>query len=145
MNRVCYPRPKDPRHGFSLLECMVAILILNLTIAGMFRLINTQENEVAEVEDWMTDGKTWYLIPDPEPLARTLGKPATLAAAPAKPSKPEEGGIYEVSVLHWDKDIKQNQVAAVFQLAPKEPAEKTKKEPAKKNKKKGGKKKGGKK
>lgn len=92
---------KHARSGFTMVECVVAILVINLTIAGMFKLLKLQEKQVAENEGWLKKNPIYYLNPDPEPLARALGKPASLDESPMARGWKPDSLPYTVRIIDY--------------------------------------------
>jgi hypothetical protein len=110
------PSDQDQVSGFTMLECVVAILIINLTIVGMFNLLKGQEQRVIEVEKWLKDDLVLFVNPDPEPLARILGKPASLDPAPQPTFETAQATPYEVRVLEVQRELSPASLAVLFEV-----------------------------
>jgi hypothetical protein len=127
------------RRAFTMVECVVAILVINLTIAGMFKLLKLQERQVAEAEGWLRKDPVYYLNPDPDPMARALGKPASLDAAPVARTWREEALPYDVRITGYKFDLQPLVLQVEFEQTdakPEEEVEKKKPESVEKPKKK---------
>lgn len=81
METPCNRDRKDQR-GFTMLECVMAVLVVNLIIAGMLSLFRGQEKQLLYVEERLGLEGTWYVQPHPDSLARRLGHPARLRVEP---------------------------------------------------------------
>lgn len=107
-------RTNPPRAGFTLLECMVAIVILNLLLIGMVKLIGGHHQVLDSVDDWSYGAPVYYVVPDPDPLARAIGVAATLEADPPSRVHRVEEAAYDVTVLEVWRDLEPPRSIAVF-------------------------------
>ena len=91
--------PRRPETGFTLLECLVAVLVLSLLATGLAKLTVHHDRIVADLESWTAGDPTWYVAQVDDDLARLVGAPARLSAGPPLPLSPPPGpGAFEVSV-----------------------------------------------
>mgnify|MGYP003961613449 CR=1 FL=1 len=103
------------RAGFTMVECVIAIMVINLTIAGLFKLLKLQETQVAEAEGWLAKNPIYYLNPDPDPLSRALGKPASLDQAPIARVQITQTKLFEVQILTYKFDLNPVAMTVVFE------------------------------
>jgi len=68
------------RAGFTMIEVMVAVVLLNLLVVGVVKLFIGQNAMVEDLEGWAEGEPVLYLVPDRDPLARQLGMPANLSS-----------------------------------------------------------------
>ncbi|MBC8405385.1 MAG: hypothetical protein H8E15_09175 [Planctomycetes bacterium] len=101
--------------GFTMVECVIAIMVINLTIAGLFQLLKLQEKQVAEAEGWLSKNPIYYLNPDPDLLSRALGKPASLDIAPVARVQPTQAKMFEVQILTYQLDLNPLAMTVVFE------------------------------
>lgn len=66
-----------------MIEVMVAVVLLNLLVAGIVKLFIGQNAMVEDLEGWAEGDPVLYFAQDADPLARQLGVPAQLT--PARP------------------------------------------------------------
>jgi prepilin-type N-terminal cleavage/methylation domain-containing protein len=66
------------RPGFTILELSVAMLLLGLTMLGVYPLVVLQSRQQARMNSRLSPGKTYYLVPDANPWARKLGAAARI-------------------------------------------------------------------
>ena len=94
------PRRSEPgESGFTLLECLVAVLVLSLLATGLAKLTVHHDRIVADLESWTDGDPTWYVTQVDDDLARLVGVPATLSADPPPPLSPPPGpGAFAVTV-----------------------------------------------
>ena len=85
--------------GFSLLECLVALLILGGSVLGVLRLVLAHQAVLVDAEAWALGEPDYYLAPVPDELQRTLGRPAHLAATPPAVTPPSSPPMQTVTVL----------------------------------------------
>ena len=107
--------------GFTMVECVVAIMIINLTIAGMFQLLKLQERQVTEAEGWLKKNPVFYLNPDPDPIARALGKPASLDENAIARNWKDEVLPYEVRIIDFRFELDPAILKVEFEQAEAEP------------------------
>jgi prepilin-type N-terminal cleavage/methylation domain-containing protein len=96
----------DPSRGFTLVEVIVAITVLNVMVAIFCRAALTHGRVVAGLEEWCTDAPVFYADPQPSPLARALGWPADLPIAPPAPRwRDRVAGDYTIEVISVTRDL----------------------------------------
>lgn len=93
------PRAPERRaSGFTLLECMVALLALTLLATGIASLLVAHDRLVQGLGTWAAGDPVWF-VARPGPTGQALGAPARLSAeAPVAPPAPDPGPL-EVTVL----------------------------------------------
>jgi prepilin-type N-terminal cleavage/methylation domain-containing protein len=69
------------RRGVSLLECLVAIVILSISMLGLSRLVVDNERLLAKIESWCAFEPEYYVVRPAYDLERTLGCPARLSTS----------------------------------------------------------------
>jgi prepilin-type N-terminal cleavage/methylation domain-containing protein len=92
------PRPDVRPRGFTLLECLIAILVLSLLAAGLARLTVDHTRLVASLDAWAASDPTYYVAQPQDAMERLVGVPAALATDPPLPPAPAGAGPLEVSV-----------------------------------------------
>ncbi|MBC8328561.1 MAG: prepilin-type N-terminal cleavage/methylation domain-containing protein [Planctomycetes bacterium] len=102
--------------GFTLLECLVAILILSLLVLGMVRLVSGHHEVLDSVDDWSYGDPVLYLVQDTDPMARAIGTPAALSVDPPQTVHVASKGAYDVTVLETFRDLDPPRSGAVFRL-----------------------------
>ncbi|MGB0953158.1 MAG: type II secretion system protein [Planctomycetota bacterium] len=104
--------------GFTMIELMCAIVVLNLLVAGLVTLFQGQNHMVNSLEEWCEGEPVLYIAQDSDPLARSLGIPATLSkdAVQAQPLPQgfTGGSDYEVSVLEVKRRFGKSEASALF-------------------------------
>lgn len=121
--------------GFTMVELLCAIVVLNLLVAGLTTLFLGQNQMVNSLEEWCEGEPEIHLAAEPDPMARGLGVPATLTTGPGGPVRGLEETPFEVKILSVQRRISKEKATAVFlQVEVEEDAEE------KKGKKKGDKK-----
>lgn len=71
------------RNGFTMIEVMVAVVLLNLLVVGIVKLFIGQNAMVEDLEGWAEGEPVLYFAQDANPVARQLGIPAQLT--PTRP------------------------------------------------------------
>lgn len=93
-----HPEAERRVAGFTLLECVVALLALTLLATGMASLLVAHDRLVQDLGAWAADDPVWF-VARPGPTGQALGAPARLQAeAPLAPGAPDPG-VLEVTVL----------------------------------------------
>jgi prepilin-type N-terminal cleavage/methylation domain-containing protein len=116
-------RSATVRRGFTLLEFVVALVVLGVAMAGMFPLLAVLSRNIQPIRkkvssnpdtytyvcptparDWQSDAKrsTWYVLPFDEPWARKLGASARLTTDFTKFTAYEPTSIEPSMVLRND-------------------------------------------
>jgi len=80
------PRPETA--GFTLLECIVAALLLSLLATGLATLTVNHDRLLASMEGWTASDPTYFVAQPESDLARLVGVPARLATEPPLPPAP---------------------------------------------------------
>lgn len=128
--------PERNGAGFTLLECMVAVLVLNLVVLGMIQLVKGHQEVLDGVDDWTYGDPVLHVVQDPDPLARALGVPATLAVDPGMTIHVPAEGPYEVTVTKVWRELDPPRTTAVFEQNVAEKKEAPKKKEGEKEEKK---------
>ncbi|MAW59782.1 MAG: hypothetical protein CMJ94_02980 [Planctomycetes bacterium] len=114
MERSC--SPSSARNaGFTLLECVVAILVINLTIAGLLRLLHGQDKQLAVAREQLELKEVVELHPHPDPLARALGMPAQIGQPTVGITPRRSVGLYEVEIVDWWRGVEPGRMRVVFE------------------------------
>lgn len=104
--------------GFTMMELMCAIVVLNLLVAGLVTLFQGQNHMVNSLEEWCEGEPVLYIAQDGDPIARSLGVPALLSktSVVAQPLPRDSGGEedYEVSVLEVKRRFGKSEASALF-------------------------------
>lgn len=101
--------------GFTMLECVVAILVINLTIAGFLKLLSGQDAQLKIARDHLAREDTFRMRPHADPLARALGMPATLDAPVQAVQPPQRATRYQVRVVDWWRSVEPERFRVVFE------------------------------
>lgn len=84
--------PRRPEtSGFTLLECLVAVMVLSLLAVGLARLTVDHDRLVAGMEEWTDADPTYFVAQPVDDLARLVGTPAELEPDPPLPPSPPPG------------------------------------------------------
>jgi prepilin-type N-terminal cleavage/methylation domain-containing protein len=95
------------RRGFTLLETMVALVILGLVVVGFFQMFGVSVRTAKNVETWTE--AIWYAEAGMEMAKLDLN------ATVGRGSEPLEGGyIREVTVREWSQDLRVVTVTVTF-------------------------------
>lgn len=98
-------RRPDAR-GFTLVEVVVAITVLNVMVAVFCRAALTHGEVVARLEDWCVEEPVFYVDPQTSPLARALGWPAELRdTRPASHWRTRTDGPFEIEITSVTRDL----------------------------------------
>lgn len=108
-------KAKTANRGFTMVELLCAIVILNLLVAGLANMYQGQNKLVNSLEEWCEGDPVFYVVPNANEMARTLGVPATL-------SKKRVGGLrnlpgnppYEVEVLELKRRFAKGEASVLF-------------------------------
>ena len=110
----------SPRHpetgpaGFTLLECLVAVMLLSLLAVGLAKLTVHHDRLVHDLESWTDDDPTWFVAQPDDDLQRLVGVPATLATEPPPPpSGPPAPGVLAVTVTAVELELHPPQATAL--------------------------------
>jgi hypothetical protein len=98
-----------------MVELLAAIVVFNLLIAGLVKLFVGQNSMVDGLEEWAEHEPVYYVVQDPDPIARALGVPARLSAEAAGPVAPRHGDSpYLVEILEVERDPGNDSATATF-------------------------------
>ena len=105
------------QHGFTMLECVVAVLVMALAMIGLSRLVVAHDRLVQGLEAW-TDGTPVRFVDVPDdPLQSLAGVPATLVEDPPASPVPPVSGVLEVAVLSVERTLEPPTVALHVELS----------------------------
>jgi hypothetical protein len=78
-------RRRSSEHGFTILECEIALLVLTLAVILMAKMISSHDVLLQSMDGWlMGDQPTWYVVPRENDFERALEHaPDLLATAPS--------------------------------------------------------------
>jgi hypothetical protein len=110
---------KRRRHGFSLLEFEMALIVLGIALSGLFPLVVMHSRGLQLLEERYAVSGQWYVAPSADIWARKLGAAAALVREnpgplPALPKKAD----YEVQVTAFKRSLDSEEVAAQVLLTP---------------------------
>ena len=106
--------PRRPETGFTLLECLVAVMLLSLLAVGLAKLTVHHDRLVHDLESWTDDDPTWFVAQADDDLQRLVGVPATLATEPPPPpSGPPAPGALAVTVTAVELELHPPQATAL--------------------------------
>lgn len=108
------PRRMRREDGFTMVELLCALVVLNLLVAGITKLFLGQNQMVNSLEEWCEGEPEIHLALEPDPMARGLGVPATLTTAAGGPVRGLKKTPYEVKILSIQRRISKEQATAVF-------------------------------
>jgi prepilin-type N-terminal cleavage/methylation domain-containing protein len=106
---------RGPQGGFTLLECVVAILVINLTIAGLLQLLRGQDQQLTLARVQLEMKEVVRLHPHPDPMARVLGMPALRDQELVATEDAKLRGPYEVKVVDWWRGVEPGRFRVVFE------------------------------
>jgi prepilin-type N-terminal cleavage/methylation domain-containing protein len=72
------------RAAFTLLELVVALIILAAGLLAIQGLMVRQSRQVSHVEQWCATDRTYYVVGQSNPWMQTLGAPADLRDQPGQ-------------------------------------------------------------
>jgi len=98
-----------------MLECVVAILVINLTIAGLLQLLRGQDQQLKLAREELEIKEVVRLHPHPDPMARALGMPALVNKELVAIDEAEVRGLYEVKVVDWWRGVEPGRFRVVFE------------------------------
>jgi hypothetical protein len=101
--------------GFTMLECVVAILVINLTIAGLLQLLRGQDQQLQLAREQLEIKEVVRLHPHPDPMARALGMPALMNTELVAIEAAKVRGLYEVKVVNWWRGVEPGRFRVVFE------------------------------
>lgn len=105
----------ESRNGFTMVELLCAIVVLNLLVAGFANMYRGQNKTVNSIEEWSEGDPVFYVVPNPNEMARTLGVPATLSKKRGgRVIRPSSNPPYEVEVLEMKRRFSKMEASAVF-------------------------------
>src|SRR5438132_5977494 len=67
------PRTTGRRRAFTLLELLVAFVVLAIAITGMIPLVIMQSRQISRMESRFNAATTYYLVPSTDDWAEKLG------------------------------------------------------------------------
>lgn len=103
-----------------MVELMCAVVVLNLLVAGMVTLLRGQNQMVNSLEEWCEGDPVLYIEQDRDPMARSLGIPASFSEERIQPLPLPRGRTalgsdpFEVSVLEVKRQFGKSEASAVF-------------------------------
>ena len=106
--------PRRPETGFTLLECLVAVMLLSLLAVGLAKLTVHHDRLVHDLESWTDDDPTCFVAQPDDDLQRLVGVPATLATEPPPPpSGPPAPGVLAGPVTALELELHPPQATAL--------------------------------
>ena len=102
--------------GFTLLECMIATLVLSLLAVGLARLTTAHDKLLSKIEAWADGEPLYYVSQADDPMQRLVGVPAALVADPPLPLTPHSPGALEVTVTSVELELDPPQARALAHL-----------------------------
>lgn len=116
------------RRGFTLVEVMVAITVVNVMVALFGRMFVAHNRLVSTLEEWCIDNPVYFVVPNADPLARSVAAPAALMRDLPVASDVVSGAWdNEVEVAKLERDLNQLISRAYVNVSP-DPAGKGKKD-----------------
>jgi prepilin-type N-terminal cleavage/methylation domain-containing protein len=96
----------SPKRGFTLVEVMVAITVVNVMVALFGRMFVAHNRLVNSLEEWCANDPIYYIQPAADPLARTVAVPAALPLKlPDVGSSLDDVWPNEVELVKLDRDL----------------------------------------
>ena len=111
MSRPATPEPRGPA-GFTLLECVVATLVLTLLITGMAALTVAHDRLLQGLGTWAHGDPVLFVVPPRDTLA-LIGAPAQVSPDPPSLPAPTPPGPLSVTVLEVTQGLQPAFVAAL--------------------------------
>lgn len=94
------------KRGFTLVEVVIAITLLNVMVAIFCRAALAHGAVVADLEEWCASDPVLYVDPQPSPIARALGWPADLSdARPPRHWQDDTTGPFTIEVQSVTRDL----------------------------------------
>lgn len=101
--------------GFTLLECVVATLVLTLLVMGLSALTVAHERLLADLGAWAQDDPVLFVVPPRDTLA-ALGAPALISVdPPTLPSATPEGDLH-VTILEVSRELDPASLTALVEV-----------------------------
>jgi len=115
------PRASDER-GFTLLECVIATLVMTLMAYGWMRLHSSHTELVASLDGDLSDGATYFVDRPQSEAARVLGLAARLSRnAALLPDTPDPDPAFELTILLAERTLRPPTASARVFLVEAEP------------------------
>lgn len=93
----------------------MAILVINLTIAGLLKLLAGQDKALHSAREQLELAEQLHLRPHSDPLARALGMPAEVSSEAEVAPPIESAGIYELELVDWSRQLNPARLRVVFE------------------------------
>jgi len=107
------------RQGFTLVEVIVAITVVNVMVALICQMFIAQNRLVRSLEDWCADDPVYFLQPDADPLARAVAVPAEMPRVAQDVLISANGDWpFEVAVVGLDRDLSNLVSRAYVRVSP---------------------------
>lgn len=106
-----------------MLECVVAVLVINLTIAGLLQLLRGQDQQLKHAREQLELKEVVRLQPHPDPLARALGAPALMDQPTVAVVEQRPASLYEVTIVDWWRGVEPGRMRVVFETKEREEPE----------------------
>lgn len=103
------------KSGFTMLECVVAILVINLTIAGLLQLLRGQEKQLSVAREQLEIKEVVRLRAHPDPIARALGMPALVDSDHLALDLGKTRGIFELEIIESWRGVEPARFRVVFE------------------------------
>ncbi len=102
---------RSTRRGFSLLEFDVAMVLLGLTLAGLFPLAAMHSRVLRSLEERFAVTGRWYFAPSTDVWARKLGAAATLVREDPGPLPEGPTDVdNEVEIVAFERSLDSEEV-----------------------------------
>lgn len=99
-------RRRGSRSGFSLLEVMFAVVVMNVLVTVTARQLIAHNELVGELEEWCENDPIYYVDPQADPLHRASEVPADLRGkTPFARWKDKVKFGYDVEITAVERDL----------------------------------------
>lgn len=99
--------PASDQRGFTLLECVLATLVMTLLAYGWMRLHSSHTELVASLDEELGAGTAYYVDKPQSAAARVLGVAARLSRDPAAaPNAEDPDPAFELTILLADRTLR---------------------------------------
>lgn len=98
-----------------MLECVVAILVVNLIVAGLLQLLRSQDAQLTHAREGLEIKEVVNLRPHPDPMARALGMPALVDSDHLNLNLEKTRGVFEVEIIESWRGVNPGRFRVVFE------------------------------
>jgi hypothetical protein len=101
--------PPSSEHGFTILECQIALLVLTLAVVLLMKMIAGHDKVLQDMDGWLEgDAPTYYVVPRTNDFERWLGHRPDLSTTQVSGGGGGGGGgpkDYQVKILSTTREL----------------------------------------